>query len=276
MKIICEHGYYKFFPEIANEIAIFENVFNRKLVAVGDYYTFAKLAELQNYSIEGQDYGGIPAKVNYAGRIEDVFYQNQLKYNIEDDTIESNDKLAIVGERTDNYSWVVTGIPQAYGQLSDKTVISGFQGFVQEYRRHTDNCQIKRSFQDFKGLSMSCIIIRRSAGGKMRIFEAILTSGKVYINNGTVEVPNVKILSEGAGDSEGIMLLQGSECIYIAETAGDLKKGLQIIADGFGTLSGDVIKATGGTTDTGGASPTFETDMKQVQQDLNDLIGGLK
>lgn len=110
----------------------------------------------------------------------------------------------------------------------------------------------------------------------MRIFEAILTSGKVYINNGTVEVPNVKILSEGAGDSEGIMLLQGSECIYIAETAGDLKKGLQIIADGFGTLSGDVIKATGGTTDTGGASPTFEADMKQVQQDLNDLIGGLK
>ena len=137
MKIICEHGYYKFFPEIANEIAIFENVFNRKLVAVGDYYTFAKLAELQNYSIEGQDYGGIPAKVNYAGRIEDVFYQNQLKYNIEDDTIESNDKLAIVGERTDNYSWVVTGIPQAYGQLSDKTVISGFQGFVNVMYNYT-------------------------------------------------------------------------------------------------------------------------------------------
>ena len=107
----------------------------------------------------------------------------------------------------------------------------------------------------------------------MRIFEANLTSGKVYINDGTVEVPNVKILSEGAGDSTGIMLLQGSECIYIAETVGDLKKGLQIIADGFGTLSGDVVQATGGTTDTGGASPT---DKKKVQSDLNDLIGGLK
>ena len=110
----------------------------------------------------------------------------------------------------------------------------------------------------------------------MRIFEANLTSGKVYIHHGTVEVPNVKILSEGAGDSTGIMLLQGSECIYIAETVGDLKKGLQIIADGFGTLSGDVVQATGGTTDTGGASPTFATDMKKVQSDLNDLIGGLK
>lgn len=110
----------------------------------------------------------------------------------------------------------------------------------------------------------------------MRIFEAILTSGKVYINNGTVEVPNVKVLSEGAGDSEGILLLQGTECIYIAETAGDLKQGLQIIADGFGTLANDVIQATGGTTDTGGATPTFKADMNKIKSDLNNLIGGLK
>lgn len=110
----------------------------------------------------------------------------------------------------------------------------------------------------------------------MRIFEANLTSGKVYINNGRVEVPNVKVLSEGAGDSEGILLLQGSECIYIAETAGDLKQGLQIIANGFGTLANDVIQATGGSTDTGGATATFKTDMQTVQNNLNTLIGGLK
>lgn len=110
----------------------------------------------------------------------------------------------------------------------------------------------------------------------MRIFEAILTSGKVYINNGTVEVPNVKILSEGAGDSEGILLLQGAECIYIAETAGDLKQGLQIIANGFGTLANDVIQATGGTSDVGGATPQFKSDMNKVKSDLNNLIGGLK
>lgn len=110
----------------------------------------------------------------------------------------------------------------------------------------------------------------------MRIFEANLTSGKVYIHNGTVEVPNVKILSEGVGDSTGIMLLQGSECIYIAETAGDLKKGLQIIANGFGDLASNVVQATGGSTDTGGATPQFQTLMNQVKTDLNNLIGGLK
>lgn len=109
----------------------------------------------------------------------------------------------------------------------------------------------------------------------MRIFEAILKGGKVYVND-TIEVPDAKIMSEGAGDSEGILLLQGSECVYIAETAGDLKKGLQIIADGFGTLANDVTQATGGTSDVGGATPTFQTDMNKVKTDLNDLIGGLK
>ena len=86
MKVICERGYYKFFPEIADEIAVFENVTGRELVAVGNYYTFAKLAELSDYSIEGQEYGGIIAKKNFAGRVEDVFYENGLKYNIEDDS----------------------------------------------------------------------------------------------------------------------------------------------------------------------------------------------
>lgn len=130
MKVICERGYYKFFPESPSEIAQFENVFNRVLVPVRDYYTFEKLANLDDYSIEGQEYGGIIAKVNYAGRVEDVFYENGLKYNIQDDTIETNDKLTIIGEHTDNFVWVVTGLPQAYGQLRDKTVVTGFQGFV--------------------------------------------------------------------------------------------------------------------------------------------------
>lgn len=137
MKVICNHGYYKFFTDGVNEIIAFENVIGRKLVAVGDYYTFEKLATLPDYSIQSQEYGGIPAKVNYAGKIEDVFHENQLKYNIQDDTIESNDNLTIVGERTDNFTWVVTGIPQAYAQLQDKTVISGFQGFVNVIYNYT-------------------------------------------------------------------------------------------------------------------------------------------
>lgn len=108
------------------------------------------------------------------------------------------------------------------------------------------------------------------------MFEAILQDGKVYIHNGTVEVPNVKILSEGVGDSEGVVILAGTETVYIAQTTGDLKNALTIIKDGFTKLAGDVVQATGGTSDVGGAGPTFATDMNQVATDLNKLIGGLK
>lgn len=108
------------------------------------------------------------------------------------------------------------------------------------------------------------------------MFEAILQDKKVYIHNGTVEVPDVKILSEGVGDSEGVVILAGAETVYIAQTTGDLKNALLIIKNGFTKLAGDVIQATGGTSDVGGASPTFATDMNQVATDLDKLIGGLK
>ena len=130
MKVICETGYFRFYPENASEIAMFENLFNRELVAVDDYYTFAQLAELDDYSIMGQNYGGMPAKVNYAGRVVDVFRENALKYNIVKDKIESNDKLEVVGESANNYVWVVTGIAPAFAQLRDRSIITGYQGFV--------------------------------------------------------------------------------------------------------------------------------------------------
>lgn len=123
---------------------------------------------------------------------------------------------------------------------------------------------------------MSLKIIRLSQGGKMRIFEAILQESKVFINNGTVEVPNAKILSEGVGDSEGILILSGAECVYIAQTTGDVKKALTILKDGFNKLAGDVVQASGGTSDVGGATPTFSADMQQVATKLDELIGGLK
>lgn len=123
---------------------------------------------------------------------------------------------------------------------------------------------------------MSLKIIRSSRGGKMRMFEAILQDGKVYIHNGTVEVPDVKILSEGVGDSDGVVILAGSETVYIAQTTGDLKNALTIIKDGFTKLAGDVVQASGGTSDVGGATPTFASDMNKVATDLNNLIGGLK
>lgn len=122
---------------------------------------------------------------------------------------------------------------------------------------------------------MSFEIIRLSQGGKMRIFEAICSEGKIFIDNGKIEVPNVNILSEG-GDSEGILIMAGNEINYLAQTSGDLKSALTILKDGFTKLSNDVMQATGGTSDVGGATATFKSDMQAVSDNLNNLLGELK
>lgn len=109
----------------------------------------------------------------------------------------------------------------------------------------------------------------------MRIFEAIFTDGKVYIQNGTVEVPGAKLMSAGKGDSVGILILAGGECVYLAQTTPDMKKSLEILAQAFDKLSNDVIQATGGTSDVGGATATFKTDMQAVKQQLEQLAGDL-
>lgn len=110
----------------------------------------------------------------------------------------------------------------------------------------------------------------------MKIFNATFSNGKVYIQNGTVEVPGVTIMSAGAGNSAGILIMAEGECIYIAQTSSDIADALKILADGFTTLSSDVIQASGGTSDVGGATPTFKTDMQSVSTKLKELAGKLK
>lgn len=108
----------------------------------------------------------------------------------------------------------------------------------------------------------------------MKIFNASLKDGQVYI--GDTPVPDATVLSQGAGNSSGILLLAENQCIYIAQISDDIKSALTLLADAFTKLSTDVKVATGGTSDVGGATPTFQKDMQQVAQKLNDLAGGLK
>lgn len=123
---------------------------------------------------------------------------------------------------------------------------------------------------------MSLKIIRSCIGGKMRIFDAIYSNGKVYIQNGTIEVHGVKVMSAGIGDSNGILIMAGGETVYVAQVFEDLKTALQILSDGFKKLSDDVIAASGGASDVGGATPEFQIDMLKVKTDLDNLIKKLK
>lgn len=137
MRIICDNGYYKFYPEATNELVLFEDRYKVALVKVDDFYTYPLLAALPDYSIQGQEYGGLPAIINYAGRPWDVFRQNKLNYDAENGKIISNSTRGIVDEQPTNYTWIVVGIPSAFSELADKTVISGFEGWFNVSKNYT-------------------------------------------------------------------------------------------------------------------------------------------
>ena len=81
MKLICENGFYKFFPSFVGEVKLWENKNGTKLFKVRNFWTFESLANFPNYSFAGQFvFGIIPALKNYAGRPEDVLEKNQLTY----------------------------------------------------------------------------------------------------------------------------------------------------------------------------------------------------
>lgn len=137
MKIICEFGYYKFYPETPNDLVVFSDTYGVDLVKVEDFYTYPKLASLPDYSIKGQLFGGIEAIVNYAGKPWQVFQQNKLNYDPESDRITLNDITGVVGETQTNYLWIVVGIPPAYSELTNKKVITGFEGWLNVVEDYT-------------------------------------------------------------------------------------------------------------------------------------------
>lgn len=136
MRIICRKGFYKFYMDNPNELVLFGERYGAELVQIDDYWTFPTL-DLCDYSIENQPLAGLPAIITYAGRPQDVFAENQLIYNVKSDKVIRGIRQGEIGERADGYNWIVTGIPQAYGTLSDGTRISGFNGWMDLVKGYT-------------------------------------------------------------------------------------------------------------------------------------------
>lgn len=132
MKLICENGFYKFFPDFVGEIKLWENKNGIRLFKVHDFWTFESLANFPNYSFAGQRvYGLIPAIVNYSGRKEDVLSKNKLTYNIKLGTI--TPRAMVVLQRLDyavGAYLTFPSIPQAFALDKDLQQISGFEAFV--------------------------------------------------------------------------------------------------------------------------------------------------
>lgn len=132
MRIICENGFYKFFPEKIAEVKRFQTKFGVELVECEDYFTFPVLAALPNYSFIGHVYSGvIVGLANYAGKREEVMAANGLTYHIGlkrlilRASFSGFTKLDYV---VSNYIFTNT-LPQAYF-YDNNGLITGFNGFV--------------------------------------------------------------------------------------------------------------------------------------------------
>ena len=134
MRLVCERGFYKFYPEYAGEVKLFQRKFGYSLYPCRDFYTFKALAEFPDYSFIGHPIGnslqiGI---VNYAGRPEDVLSENKLTHAPALGRI-VNIALANINSisYSENDAYItMSQIPQAFARINLLKVASGFSGFA--------------------------------------------------------------------------------------------------------------------------------------------------
>jgi hypothetical protein len=82
VKFNCLHGYFIIEEDTPGEISRFMTLYKGiEIVSVGKYFTFTPLAELPNYSIAGDTYGGVIVDKTFAGEPWEIMRANELIYN---------------------------------------------------------------------------------------------------------------------------------------------------------------------------------------------------
>ena len=103
--------------------------------------------------------------------------------------------------------------------------------------------------------------------------------GKV-VTSQDVQVPAAKILSEGIGESEGLLLLEGARATYITSSASDLKQTLNQVAEALQTIAGALeaigSNMTGDTTSPPGSLPGDVASIQSAATALQALMENLK
>ena len=128
MRIFCENGFYKFFPETALDIPIFERKNKVSLTNFDGDYSFSAMKFYPRFSILGQLYGSLPALATYAGRYADLFKANGFVYSLKLGQVVPKALVALqTVAYTDGAAFMSSGeLPQA-GALDKKGYpISGF------------------------------------------------------------------------------------------------------------------------------------------------------
>lgn len=132
MKLICNNGFYKFFPDFVGEIKLWENKNGVRLYHCEDFWTFQDLAEFPNFSFTGQPlFGLILAIVNFAGKPEEVLAKNKLTFNVKMGTITPR-ALVLINHLDYAGGAFLTfpSLPQAFALDADLQPVSGFEAFI--------------------------------------------------------------------------------------------------------------------------------------------------
>jgi hypothetical protein len=101
------------------------------------------------------------------------------------------------------------------------------------------------------------------------------------VSVGSLPVPGTKILSEGVGPSDGLVVIDNEECTYVPKTSGDLKTTLDKITQALGqvisaltTIDAKPVGGTGSAPAPGAA--TNIAQLTSLQAELSALKGMLK
>lgn len=109
MKVKCLHGYFLFEPTRVGQITDFANKNNLDLVYLDDgQFTFSRLAQIENYSIQGKELGGYPAIKTYAGKPWDLFEQNGVVYNFVTDQVVPIESVTQITVLKASQNWLIS------------------------------------------------------------------------------------------------------------------------------------------------------------------------
>lgn len=95
-----------------------------------------------------------------------------------------------------------------------------------------------------------------------------------------IPVPDAEILSEGQGQSEGVLLLEGERVRYLTSNASDLKTSIEKVVNSIDKIA-SILTAIGAgmTGSTTAPPPTLAADVAALQAigtELTTLKGNLK
>lgn len=101
MRVVCENGYYRFYPKRSSEVFLFCDYFNFALLRKGNYYTFPFLVNAPDHSIITKPYLNLLANALYEGNPWEVMGANRFVYNINSQILVPLDSVSTVIELID-------------------------------------------------------------------------------------------------------------------------------------------------------------------------------